>query len=463
MRKNKRFVRDIIIVSVIGLITLMIVLFIVLQTYLAKQDNQTTYTKIQEEIDEEPKIELSETLVVRVEQISSNHIIGYDIYNKEQLSKTITDKVKISDAYGNVCPINQIKEGDIVDIDYQKEKDKIVSISKSARAQTWNKISGVTIDRDMRQVNISGTGYSYFEDTLVRDSKGIPKNIESISPFDVVSVQVLDDTVWSVIIEEVSASLNLIDLPTSDGQIEIDNSRLLMFKDVKEPIMMIPGKHKIVIKMRGYMAITIPEFEVGSGEVYNMSLKDAEVAYTIVKLNIIPQVSDYTAKIDDTIYKPGDEIKLQQGEYTIEVSAEGYESQKQKVDLMQDVNIETGETKVKFILKALPEEETSEENSVFETDNSTSGDQNSNSGFISIETSGASGNSRTITVNSEPEGANVYLNNELKGVTPYMLTLDNGTYELLLEKVGYNIYKTNIILDGSNDQSIFSYKLEPKS
>lgn len=452
MRRNKEFVRNIIIASVIGLITLMIVLFIVLQSYLGKQDNQNTYTKIQEEKEEEPEIDLSETLIVRVEQISINHIIGYDIYNKETISKPLNDRVTISDAYGNACPISQIKEGDIVDIDYQQEKDKIVSISKSPKAQVWNKISGVTVDRALRQISISGTSYNYSEETIVTDVKGVPKNIEAITPFDIISVQALDQDVWSVTIEDVAASLNLLDLPTNNGQIEIDNSRLLMFKDVKEPIMMIPGKHKIVIKMKGYMTITMPEFEVSSGEIYNMSLKDAEIAYTNIVINVAPRISNYTVNIGGTIYKPGDEIKLAQGEYTIEVSAEGYESQSKKVDLLQDVNLETKTVAINFSLVPLPEE--SEEPS--ETPEPES------NGAISIETNKHSANGRTITVNSEPEGANVYVDGELKGVTPYMLTLDNGTYDIKLEKVGYDTYKTNIILDGSNDQSVFLYSLVPK-
>ena len=455
MRRNKEFVRNIIIVSVVGLITLMIVLFIVLQSYLGKEENYNTYVKIQEEKEEEPKIDLSETLVVRVEQISANHIIGYDIYNKETLSKGLNDRVTISDAYGNVCPISQIKPGDIIDIDYQKEKDKIVSISKSAKAQVWNKISGVTVDRALGQINISGTNYNYSEKTIVTDEKGIPENIETISPFDVISVQILDDNVWSVTINETSASLNLLDLPTSNGQIEIDNSRLLMFKDVKEPIMMIPGKHKIVIKMKGYMTITMPEFEVSSGENYNMSLKDAEVAYTNIILNIAPNISEYTVKIGDTIYKQGEEIKLEQGEYTIEVGAEGYESQSKKVDLLQDVNLETETVVINFVMVPLPEE--SEEPST-----SPEAEITDNGEAISIETNKYSANGRTITINSEPEGANVYVDDELKGVTPYMLTLDNGTYDIKLEKVGYDTYKTNIILDGSNDQSVFLYPLIPK-
>lgn len=446
------------ITSVIGLITLMVVLFIVLQSYLGKQDNQNTYTKIQEEKEEEPKIDLSETLVVRVEEISINHIIGYDIYNKQTISKPLNDRVTISDAYGNVCPISQIRSGDIVDIDYQKEKDKIVSISKSPKAQVWSKISGVTVDRALRQINISGTNYNYSEETIVTDEKGIPKNIENITPFDVISVQVLEDNVWSVTIDSIAASLNLLDLPTSDGQIEIDNSRLLMFKDVKEPIMMIPGKHKIVIKMKGYMTITMPDFEVTSGEVYNMSLKDAEVAYTNIVLNIAPNISDYTVNIEGTTYKPGDEIKLQQGEYTIEVSAEGYENQTKKVNLLQDVNLETRTLAINFVMVPLPEESEKPSENLGDTLES----QMESGDAISIETNKYSSNARTITVSSEPEGANVYVDGELKGVTPYMLTLDNGTYDIKLEKVGYDTYKTNIILDGSNDQTVFLYPLIPK-
>ena len=439
-RNNKQFVRNVVILAVVGLVTLMIVMFLVLQSYIGGQSSQSTY--IEEPIEEvlEQSVELSETLNVLVEEMTDNHIMGYDIHNKKVFSKVIDESVKISDAYGNVLPINQIKTGDIVEVDYQKKKDKIVSMSKSSSVQSWNKISGVTVDGEAHQINIAGTTYQYTDETLVVDGNGIQSDMAKVGPFDIVSVQAVDNVIWSIIINEASASLNLLELPTKNGQIEIDNSRLLMFKDVKEPIKLVAGKHKIVIKMKGYVTI-VENLELEAGEDYEMSLKDAEIAYTVIKPNISPNTAQYTITIGDKIYKPDEEIKLQQGNYSIEINAEGYEKYSANVSLEKDNYL------LRVALIAIEEEETEEETDTTDTGTSTNTALNG---------------SRTITVNTDPAGANVYINGELKGVTPYTVTLNNGSYGVLLEKTDYDIYSTNILLDGSNDQSSYLYKLTPR-
>ena len=442
------------ILSVVGLGTLMIVMFIVLQSYLGGQNNQRINDNAQEaEVMSQP-VELSETLLVRIEKIEDNHIIGYDLHNKKDFNKVIGESVTISDAYGNVLPMSQIKTGDIVEVDYQNQKNKVISMSKSSSVHSWNKISGITVDRESKQVNIAGTTYRYTERVLVVDSKGTLSDITKVGPFDIVSIQAVDDTVWSITIEEASASLNLVELPTSNGQIEIDNSRLLMFKDVKEPIKLIPGKHKIIIKMRGYVTIIKDELIVEAGQTYEMSLKDAEIAYTEIKPYISAATTDYTIKVGDKTYGPGESIKVQQGDYRVEINAEGYEK------WVRNVSLEKETYNLRAALVAIKPEVTEDTEGTTDT-NQTS--QNIEGTDSIPDTNNTSNASQRITINTEPTGVNVYIDGVLKGVTPYTATLNNGTYGILLEQTGYDVYSTNIILDGSENQTSYLYKLNPRT
>lgn len=434
MRKNnKQFVRNIIITSVIGFGTLMIVLFVVLQTYLGKHEEQKYIEEQIENRVSSSMIELSESKIILIEEITQSKIVGYDIKDKSMLSKSISDTARVNDAYGNVLPITQIKRGDIVEVDYQNEKDSIVAISKSVDVQSFKRINGVTIDKTTGQFNIGGTNYAYTDETMILNADGSISDIGKIGPFDIVSIQELDGTVWSVTINEASASLNMVDLPIQNGQIEIDNSRLIQFKDITEPIKLIPGEHKIVIKMDGYVTIS-EKLSVGAGQVYEMSLENAEIAYTTIQPRIGAKITSYTIKIGDKSYGPGDEIKLQQGAYQVEVIAEGYEKWVRQVTLSKDVYT--------LSVALIPiEEESSEENS---------NDTNTNE---------ALNNSRTIVLNTSPPGAKVYINGAYSGETPYTVTLNNGSYNILFEKTGYMVYSTTILLDSSNDQSAFLYML----
>lgn len=335
-KDNKKFVRNIIIISVISLIVLMIILFMALQSYFGKQQKKT-YIEVQIQSKQfNESIPLSESRMILVDEINEEQIKGYDIKKNQPFNKKIVSTVKISDAYGKVLPITEIKVGDIVEVGYETDKDSIISISKSQQMESWKKISGVTVDKESRQIKVGGTSYSYTSQTLVLDSQGTGINMDNLGPFDIVSLQCMDQNVWSIVIEEASASIHMVDLPTHNGQIEIDNSRLIQFKDITEPIKVIPGVHKLVIKMAGYETI-LETLDLGSGEAYELSLEEAEVAYTVVKPYISDNVEDYKIKLGDSIYEPSDEIRLPQGEYEVEITAEGYEKWVRRVCLENEV------------------------------------------------------------------------------------------------------------------------------
>lgn len=434
-RNNKQFVRNIIIVSVVGLVILMIALFATLQTFLGKQNHNID---IEEPVREEAMalIEVSETRMILVSEINENQVIGYDIKDRRVFNRKVSDTVRISDAYGKVLPITQIKKGDMIEVSYQEEKGEVVAISKSIQVQTYRRINGVTIDKVSQQINIGGTNYAYTDNTMVMSADGEEIEIGQLGPFDSVSIQMLHGTVWSIILEEMAASMNMVDLPTQNGQIEIDNSRLLPFKDITEPIKLTPGSHKIIIKMEGYVTIS-ETLTVTSGEVYEMSLADAEIAYTTIQPRINADVIDYTIKVGDKAYKPGEAIKVPQGEYLIEISAEGYEKWSRKVKLEKDIYT------LNANLTLIKDESEEEENQ-------------------KVEEEANKEASRTIVLNTDPSGAKVYINGEYKGNTPYTTTLPHGSYSVLFEKEEYIVYGTNIVLNSTDDQSNFLYVLTPQ-
>lgn len=55
-----------------------------------------------------------------------------------------------------------------------------------------------------------------------------------------------------------------------------------------------------------------------------------------------------------------------------------------------------------------------------------------------------------VSINSEPSGAGLTINDVFKGFTPYSETISSGDYYLSLEKAGYSPYKKRIHLDASN-------------
>ena len=431
-RNNKKLIINMIGILVIGLITLMIVMFMVISTYV-KDANKGDYVQVEEQVEESaPKVEYSATLLILVEKITDTDIVGFDIEKKEELSRKLTEGTRINDSYGSAIPSSQIKPGDIIEMVYQEDKAKVLSISKTTRAKSWKRISGVTVDESNKQINIGGTTYHYVEDTRVFESDGNTSNMALVTPFDVVSIQGVNDVIWSINIDEVAGGITIKDLPTTKGSLEIDRSRFFSLEEINETISIVPGEHKILIQMEGYEIVT-QAITVNPGQNYEISLKDVKEAYTVINPLVNSGVTNYTIQIEDKVYKPGEEIKVQQGTYTVKAEAEGYESWSKEIEC---TNKETYNLYISLVQKPQPTATpTSEENNT------------------------VLNNTKTITLNTNPIGAKAYVNGVYKGQTPCTVTLINGTYGIIFEKEGYAAYSTNVILDGSGDQVSYLYDL----
>lgn len=436
MRKNnKQFVGIVISICVAALIALMVFLFMVLQSFF--EDKQAVSSSLSSQVEKQAgsKVELSDNLLILVHNISEKSVSGYDIKNNKTISKFFSVTTRVRDSYGNVIPITEIKIGDIINVESLHNSSEVLAVSKSSDIQSWKKISGVTVDRENGSINVGGSSYKYSKETLVSDEDGKLESINNIGPYDLVSVQVYDNTVWSLIVHEKSASINIVDLPVSTGTIEIDNSRLINFSDITDPITVTAGKHRLVIKMPGYEVIAPLEINVASGEVYEVSLADAKKAYTVVTPIITPGIEDYEIIINDQIFGPGDEIELQQAQYNVTITAPGYETERRMINLM------TPEYTLVVKMKEIKKEEDSEVAAADSTTNT------------------AVMQSRTVTLSTDPAGASVYIDGAKSGQTPYTVTLTKGTHTVLFEKQGYSIYSTSIYIDDDNEQNNFLYML----
>lgn len=437
-RNSKQFVRNVIIASVGGLMTLMIVLFVVLNTIFGNhQVVQTIEQPVNEDIIDS-KVELNEHLLILVHNISDHVLTGYNIKENKTVIKHFSDTVRVADAYGKVIPISEIQKGDILQVNVGRDDGEVISLVKSSDIESWKKVSGVTVDTDNKMMNIGGSNYQYNEDTLIIKADGSVENIKNIGPYDVLTIHVYEETIWSIIVNEAAATISLDDLPMSKGTVEIDYSRLINFADITQPIKVLPGSHKLVIRMEGYEVITV-DLTVAAGENYTLSLVDADKAYTNVQVVMYQSVEDYTILVGGKTYSPGDQIKLEQDIYTFKVTAEGYEP------WMKTVKLDKNNYSLRVSLKAI-EEETKEEESTEDT--STSNE--------------AVANTQTVTLNTDPEGATVYVDGIKMGQTPYTVTLPAGNHTIIFEKEGYEIYSTSIQIDTNNEQKSYLYVLTQK-
>jgi len=441
-KDNKTFVISMIITSVIGFSVLMITMFIGIKYYVDKND---TISNVQADMKvdaQEPKVEYSATVLALVEDITEDNLVALDIEKKQKIDKTITIATKISDGYGQVVPLTSIQRGDIVEVILQLDKQKILSINKTSKSWIKSDISGVIVDPQMQTVTIGKKAYSYTSDTMVFSQNSRQISPSFVGEYDILKLQGIDDSVWSIEVLKSAASIELLDIPKVEGMLEIDRTRMIPLNKITEPVSITPGKHKVLIVIKGYEPIT-KEINVIPEENFQISLKDAKEAFTEISLIVADQEADYTVQVGDKIFKKGEKISVKQDKYKIIVRAEGYKDWQQEIELDTEI----------YDLKVALQKEV-EETVVPEPEDT--------GGTIPEDTTNNSNvpnQSYTINISSDPSGAYVYIGGIYKGQTPYKTTLPIGDYAVSLEKDGYQNYTTNIIIDNSDNQNSFLYVL----
>ena len=447
MKGNKGFIISMIATGVIGLIVLMVMMFFGVKYYLGGNHNNITIEE--NNIKQEEVISgvtyRSTTLIV-ITELLDDELKGFDINNSRAIIRPISRTTKISDAYGKTIPLSTIREGDIVEVVYEENKQRTVSISKSTCSWSKNEVSGVTILPETNQIKLFGVYYTYDQNIKIQAADGTEIKITDVNPCDIVTVQGIEDKVYSIRVEEAAGKINLIDIPDKNGRVEIDINKMIPLDKISGPIDVIPGTHKISVNIKGYEGFT-QEIEVAAGETVEISLDSAKRIYSNVKVVLSnSDIQNYTIKIGNKTYNKGDKISIPQGTYTVVINALGYNTWTKNITF----------TKGDYTIKATLQSEKSEEEETTTTDNTVSTPTQDKNEV-------ATGDTKTINIATDPAGATVYINGVNKGTTPYKVTLQLGSYSVLLEKEGHEIYSTSIILDGSDDQTSFLYVLTPQS
>ncbi len=437
MRKdNKAFVKSMIVTAVIGFSMLMIMMFIGIKFYVDKSGTNSNLQMNNEIEKVQPKVDYSATVLALVQQIDDETLIAFDIHKNQIVRRSITSTTKVSDGYGGVIPLSSIQAGDIVEVVFQPDKEKILSINKTSRSWIKPDISGVIVNTSKSQINIGKKTYNFTKDMMVFREGGKGVSPSFVGEYDILQLQGAEDTVWSIKVLQNGATLEILDLPNTDGMLEIDRTRMIPLKDLTGPIGLTPGKHRLQINIKGYEPV-VEEMNFVAGEHHQISLKDAKEAYTELNLKVTNRDADYTIQIGDRIFKKGDKISLKYDKYNIIVKAEGYKNWEQEIDL------DTAVYDLAVTLQKIEEVNPNTGNS---------GDSNLN----------PSNGNYTINISSNPSGAFVYIGGVYKGQTPFRTTLPIGDYAVSLEKSGYQSYFTTIILDGSDNQNNYFYELTPQ-
>lgn len=417
-------------------------------------------------------------VVKSIDELKST-VTFYDI--KEGIDYTVKydQGTYIYDKYDKALVIKQIEVGEITDVYYDNNTNRLDKIKISSEAWQYKGVKNLVINQSKKEMSISNTTYQY-EETLVIASEEKLINLMDLNEKDELIVKGYGKDIYSIIVNKGHGYIKVINYEDFvGGTVEVGYDIIM---PIVEDMLIVAteGDYKFTMSngdLVGTKKISVlrdKEITVDMGDFIKPATQNAGVEF---------KISPYGADlyIDGELTEYDEDVKLDYGDYDIEVQLSGYNtytgeltvdapSMTITIDLVQatgDTEDTDEEADTSEDSSTTTDETTNTDSTLDDSDNTTNtdsteeddADTNESSTNTSTDSNNANASvdeEHTITVQG-PEGAEVYLDGTLKGTAPVTFVKAIGTHTITLRKTGYsNKSYTIVVLDDSENVS-FSF------
>lgn len=325
-----------------------------------------------------------------------------------------TGKTELKDKYDNSMSLQEFKVGDIVDFVYDDNK-KLTSLKLSESGWTEEKIQGVSVNTDNRKISFGKKTYSYSE-MLSVTFKDEESDLSQINELDTVTLTGYENTIYSINIIKGHGIIQITNKDKiKDGTFEVDKN---IYKTLSEigSVTVTEGNHKILVKGSNCDSYT-KDITVTANETTTVDLSEVQIKQGV--LLIKANVSDYLLTINNTPELSREPLVLEYGAYNVKLEKEGYTSFETQIVLDSEQKTVNAELKQEVAMGK-------------------------------------------VTINSTPEGAEVYIDNAKMGYTPVSSQITQGKHNIIVKKDGY-IDVTYTGIDVTEKENIFNITLQPSA
>lgn len=396
----------------------------------------SVFEEIQEE--EEPKEDIYTSSASAVigsideqERVMALHLIE----RNENRALLYDGATVVEDQYGSAMSVAQLREGDIVEIAYSSEREKLGRVTLSGDAWRYEGVEKYNLNAGDGKITIGEESYS-LSNRLMAFSGGKPIEVAQIIRNDVLSFQGKGRNVMSITVDKGHGYLELEnEEAVLGGWIEIGQT--LISQIAPDMLFTIPeGSYRVRFTAEGVEEIR--EITIERDRETKLDLGDIELPKPengTVIFEIAPKTADVYVDNEkvDTTYP----LKLSLGLHQVMAKASGYESLAQYIKVEpEDVPIT-----VKMELKEQEEEEEEESDSE-EKDTEEEEEEEKTEAKITI---------------SAPRDVEVYQDNLYMGITPVTYIKTPGTHTITLRKSGYVTRSYEIVVSDDNEDVTYSF------
>lgn len=377
----------------------------------------------------------------------------------------------ITDRYGEALSAPQLAPGDIVEVNFQHIPKKCVSITRSPAAWEQEVTAGFEMNQERGHISFNGEVYNLAERMVIL-SGGEEAELTDLNERDVLRLQGIDNTVYSILVEKGHGYLRLIGEEYFVGGF-VEVGQKLAQRITEDMLLTVPeGEYTITVKNDGHRGSKTAVIYRDEETVLDVSdLKGEEVKLGKVFFTLSP--ADANVYIDGNKIDTSTYVELEYGVHQMIVKAAGYETISQYLKVGQEnanlnVEMEPDGTQSAGGLTAQAEKAAGNaEKDAGESDADAQTDaaapQESSiadtpaAAPAAEETESATGEGTWRVKINAPANAEVYVDGSYVGLAPVSFPKKAGSHVISLRKNGYQTRSYTIQVDSEEKDMELSF------
>ena len=404
--------------------------------------------------------ETSMTAIITSMDMENNQMHFVSVLDGTDITLQYHGGVRVSDTKGTDIGIDSVVCGNVVDIVYYADTEKLVSIAKNAKVKTYTQVKKFLYRQDQHTASCNGTSYKVSDYAQVFDGNQVLALVD-VNTEDEVTLSVWNGNLVSVVITKGHGYVRLLNQGTYvGGFVEIG-------KDVIVPVtvdMLVAvgeGDYTLRINKNGYSGEK--SIRVTKDRELNVDISDIAIPSGTVTFAVTPEDAGEVIKVDGEIIANRTYTGLY-GDHELSITAEGYDSFRGSfkiTDTMKNLHVtlqqETTEESTEETTEATTQEaQTTTSGQTTQATEATQNPQTTSATTQSGQTTESAEQGNKITI-KKPEGVGVYFDGDYVGIAPVSIKKTAGTHTITLYKAGYLIKSYTIQAEDDGKDDEYSY------
>lgn len=406
--------------------------------------------------DDEPEPVAEEAVFAIVSNLDevNGKLVLRAVNNETEYVLSYTAGADVRDKFGEVMPMAQVSLGSLVDVTYDANRDKLLSlqVSDNASIEQLKEVSGAEFDIQKNTLTIQGKTYQMGNNVCAfSDNREIALN-EIVSE-DQLSIWLYNEKVCSIYVELGHGYVRLKDYASYlGGMVEIGYDVIV---PVTEDMLLTVREGTYTLRISKDGDTGTKQVQVIKNQEMELSLADIAIEpkqMGSVLFQVTP--SDAAVYVDGRRLNTEGAVDIPYGKHKLFITADGYETYSASFNVNYAYKIK------KYSLEKSDAEGDSQETTagteattVTETTTETTTESNTNnSNVVDVNTTTGTKTANTVTL-SAPAGVSVYFDGEYIGIAPITFTKVTGSHIITLSQLGFlsKSYTVTYVDDGKDE------------